>query len=153
MDTTEVIPVKCYVTLEHWSGMDYLPGPGAHELRGPLNQSLCVKSLGWSDVLFYPEKTLLRGRGRGHLHGKTSSRGRGVVGMLYTAPPLPPRRSVLLFTNSNLRKGEGAFYMSRPRGPWFHNPSMTLMCALHVCLCMNKVVLGAEGFNRNKDVV
>ena len=22
------------------------------------------------------------------------------------------------------RKGEGAFNMSRPRGPWFHNPSM-----------------------------
>ena len=33
-----------------WSGMDYLtglpgPGPGAHELRGALSQSLCVKSL------------------------------------------------------------------------------------------------------------
>src|SRR4029434_10910427 len=34
---------------QEWSppGMDYRtgPGPGAHELRGPLSQSLCVKSL------------------------------------------------------------------------------------------------------------
>src|SRR4029434_1984757 len=39
-----------YITCGVWQGMDYRtglpgPGPGAHELRGPLSQSVCVKSL------------------------------------------------------------------------------------------------------------
>src|SRR4029434_6096321 len=100
-----------------WAGMDYrtgLPGtgPGAHEVRGPLSQSLCVKSLLCRVTRRPPEKTLSRRRGRGHLHVKKMVKlcGReGARSACYTLPrPLPLRRSVLLFTNSNLREGEGA---------------------------------------------
>ena len=42
-----IYPMYAVHIYHMYAGMDYLPGPGpgAHELRGPLSQSLCVKSL------------------------------------------------------------------------------------------------------------
>src|SRR4029434_10357396 len=109
--------------------MDYQtgPGPGAHELRGALSQSLCVKSLLCISYLWFNEvyfvnlmltliecscaelKNVHVRQGRNY---RQCSQREGFVGK---AGP------VLLL------------YMSRPRGPWFHNPSMCVGC---VCVCV-----------------
>ena len=98
-------------------GMDYRtgplgPGPGAHELRGALNQSLCVKSL---LLTFRCTCTVLA-----NVYVRCKSCW-GTGAFSYCAVE---QKHVITCNILRARKEGGAFYTARPRAPWFHNPSM-----------------------------